>query len=103
MSENAKRIRKLSQTDIMNLLGDFWDMTEEDIRAIIKDPKTTLGRKAMANIFLKVSKGADIQSSSFILDRMVGKVRDEINLTDDRDLDLEEIPRDKLVALVSGE
>jgi len=87
----------------MNLMADFWDMTEDDIKAIIKDPKTTLGRKAMANIFLKVSKGSDIQSSAFILDRMVGKVRDELNLTDDRDQDLEEISKDKLVALVSGD
>ena len=52
-------------------------------------------------MFLKGMKSPDTNIGGFILDRMVGKVKDELNISTDRDQDLEVIPRDKLIALAS--
>lgn len=97
----VKRFKRTTHRQITEMLAKYWNMEEAEVKRIIKDPKTPAGERIFANIFLGAMSKPDTNLSTFILDRLVGKVKDEINITSDRDEDLAEIPREKLVALIA--
>jgi len=53
----------------------------ENIEKIVNDPKATMIEKIICNIILKSYKTADTYRLDFLLNRAIGKVKDEVDLT----------------------
>jgi hypothetical protein len=70
----------------------------------MKSPKSTMIEIMIASVMSKAAKDGDYARLDFLLTRSVGKVKEEIEQTVKNipHEDLEQIPRDALIKLVSG-
>jgi Family of unknown function (DUF5681) len=87
-SPESKEIRALSHQSVaemgsMVLKGDI-----EGIQAIAKDTKATVLKVWMASIIVKAINRGDVTVLNAFLDRVVGKVKERVQITGDPDAPL---------------
>lgn len=95
----------LSSAEVSALMGKFCKKSRVELQAIIQDEKSTMLEIMVASVMAKAAKDGDYARLAFLLDRSVGKVKEEIEQTvrSISDEDLDKIPRDALIKLVSGQ
>jgi hypothetical protein len=95
----------ITATEVRALMGRFWSMSVLELREVIENPKSRMGELMVAAVMLKAYESGDYSRLAFLLDRSVGKVKEEIEQTvrSITDEDLDKIPRDALIKLVSGQ
>lgn len=76
MPPELKEAKKLTQTQIEIALTQFLAMDDKQLRAIIKDPKSTRLQAIIASIVDKAIKIGDQQRLDFLLNRIIGKVKE---------------------------
>lgn len=59
-------------------MGRFASMTREELQGIVQDPTATMLEITIAAVFVKAAKDGDYNRLAFLLDRTIGKVREEI-------------------------
>jgi hypothetical protein len=90
-SQNTQTIKKR--------LSKFWRMPRAQLQALVQDAETPMGDIALAAILVKAASEGCPVKLSFILDRMVGKVKVAHEKIEEDEL-LQKIPTEKLVALL---
>ena len=95
----------LTVDDIRSMMHRFWRMSADDLLTVLENPKTPMGELMIASVMAKAAKDGDYSRLAFLMDRQVGKVKEEIEQTvrSITDEDLDKIPRDALIKLVSGQ
>ncbi len=95
----------LTVDEIRKMMDRFWRMSADDLLMVLENPKTTMGELMIASVMAKAAKDGDYSRLAFLMDRQVGKVKEEIEQTvrSISDEDLDKIPRDALIKLVSGQ
>jgi hypothetical protein len=93
--------RNLTKAAVMSSLSEMLDCSEEDLDKILADKKVSALKKAMASVISACIKGGDYQRLEMLLNRTIGKVKDEAIIeTKTHDEVLEKVPRDKIVELL---
>lgn len=76
-----KEARKLNKQETVRILTDFWFYTKEQLNAKLQDPEATLGELAIGKILANAIAKGDPVRLNFILERIVGKVKEDIEIT----------------------
>lgn len=83
MTPEEKQLRKLTKGRVAHLLNQTCRLTEDAMRNRYRDPLTP----ALEKVFLKVvldalePEGDSVKAANFILDRTIGKVKEEVDLS----------------------
>lgn len=94
----------LTKENVSSLVGKLSNMTREELQAIVADPKARMIEIMIASIMARSAKEGDPQRLEFLLMRSIGRVREELTVTPGVPDDLlDEIPRDKLISLLTIE
>lgn len=83
VSSQLKEIKQLNATRLAELLNEFINMDKEALIAKSKDPSTTVFELIICSILKNAYDKGDQQRINFILDRLVGKVKDQVEHTSD--------------------
>jgi hypothetical protein len=102
---SGKPKQLLTKDRVTSILGKFANMSRADLEAVMEDPKATMIEVMIASVMVKAVRDGDYGRLDFLLNRSVGKVKEELeqtvrNVTNE---DLDKINRDVLIKLVSGE
>jgi hypothetical protein len=83
VSPQIKAIKQLNATKLAEMLNEFINMDKEALIAKSKDPSTTVFELIICSILKNAYDKGDQQRINFILDRLVGKVKDQVEHTGD--------------------
>lgn len=79
--DDIKEARKLNRITFERISNKYIWMTEAEIKAARKDPGTPMVDQAIISLLLKgIATGCHLRLN-FILDRLIGKVKDEVEFT----------------------
>ena len=93
--------RNLTKAAVVSALSDMLECSEEELDAILADKKVPALKKAMASVISVCIKSGDYQRLEMLLNRTIGKVKDEAFIeTKNHDDALESVPREKIVELL---
>ncbi len=94
--DDIKEARKLTQIELERTINALLFLDKESLQARIKDPKTPMIEMIAASIMAQAAVKGDHLRLDFILQRMIGKVKDQVEISQPqpyivRKLDGEEI------------
>lgn len=78
-------------------------MTVGELNSTVTNPESKVMDVVIGAVIQRAVKDGDYARLSFLLDRTIGKVREETSIditSQDADAKLENVPREKLVAMV---
>jgi hypothetical protein len=78
--EDLKKIKLMSKDDVSRLLQKIMNMPIDDIKAMVKDPKTPALELMFARLIDKALSEGDRSRLDFLMERTVGKVVEEKNV-----------------------
>ncbi len=73
--------RKLNQHELERVINQYIWMTKDELKAAAKAPTTTVMELMIASIVASAIEKGDQMRLEFILARIIGKVRDQLELT----------------------
>lgn len=73
----------LRRDDVRKIVGVLSKLEIEQVEKIATDKKTLMLEATVAAIYLRAAKDADPARLNFLLDRAIGKVREEIHIEHD--------------------
>lgn len=76
-----KIMNKLTALDFMEDASLLWRTSQTELAEIIKDPHERAGRKIIASVMLHAIKNGDASRMSAILDRLIGRPKEYVNLS----------------------
>lgn len=78
---DVKAARSLTIIEFTRIVNVLLYMTREEIQKVAADPKTPAMEVMIASILGKAITGADYMRANFLLDRIIGKAVDPIDVT----------------------
>jgi hypothetical protein len=81
LPEEVKLVKRMTHIHIAELAADVIAGNVESLKSIVKDPNSTAIKVAYATCVLKAIQKGDVFSLNAVLDRIVGKVKTEIEVT----------------------
>ena len=73
--------RKLNQIEVVRIFNEFSNYSAAQMRDLLNNPETKAFELLIGKIMFEAIKHGDHQRMNFILDRMVGKVVDRMDVT----------------------
>jgi hypothetical protein len=80
MPEDLKAAKALTKQVLMRELNDLIHMTKSELEAALVSPESTMIRRMAARVIQEADNNGDDRRLGFLLDRLVGKVKDELAL-----------------------
>jgi hypothetical protein len=97
LSPDARKFKKLTLEEYVTLIHKVLKMNLEDMDKVLQDPKATCLEKYVVNIAKIGGTGGDTSRLSFLLERLIGKVTEKIDLSSkDRSMSPNRIDLSKL-------
>lgn len=96
LPEELKAIIPLNSETISRVIGRFANMTRDEIKAFLQDPKTPMLYVAIGTILVKAAATADHSRFEFLLRRSVGAVKEETETSNNVIVSLAYDPTKKL-------
>lgn len=81
LPDEVKAAKKMNRVDFERFLNELLMMPTRDIRKIAEDMGTSGLRRLVAKIILLAGDKGDHLRANFLLDRLIGKVKDEVSVT----------------------
>jgi hypothetical protein len=78
--EDIKRIRKLTNDEIKEVGSLLLNGKQSELQAMVDSDETPILKKWMANVSIQGLKTGDMTRLDALLNRLVGKVKDEIDV-----------------------
>lgn len=78
---NIKTMRQWNQIKFAEFLNEFVDMTQDQLASKLKSGTCTMLEDMIISVMLHAKKKGDHQKINFLLDRLIGKVPNEIDVT----------------------
>ena len=82
--DDIKETRSLNQYELERIINRYLHMTKGELVAAIKNDATPMMEVTVASIVLKAASGGDHLRLDFILNRLIGKVKDKVQIEDSR-------------------
>ena len=79
--DDVKAAAKLTRTNLEKKLNHFLAMDSDELSAILKDPKTPMLEVMVGRIVLMAAKNGDQTRLDFLLNRLLGKVKDNVEVS----------------------
>ncbi len=79
--EDIKQARKMTQIELERVINSLLFLDREALQAKIKDPKTPMIEMIAASIMAQAAQKGDHTRLDFILQRMIGKVKDQVEIS----------------------
>jgi hypothetical protein len=76
-----KQIQKMSPTFVRAMINKLSRMTKDELAIHLKDPKTPVLEVTLGSIYAKAIKDGDYMRLNFLLDRTIGKVKEEVDIS----------------------
>ena len=83
VSKELKATRQLNSSELVRILNELVHADKETLIAKTKDPKTTVFELIICSILKNAYDKGDQQRINFILDRLVGKVKEQVEHSSD--------------------
>lgn len=83
MPPELKAFKKLSPSLVHATVNKFCNMTLPELEAYLKSGKAIVIERMVGEVMAAAARGGDQTRLNFILDRVIGKVRDEMHHTAD--------------------
>lgn len=83
---DIKNLRKENKAELERVLSEYLKKTGKEIRKIDKDQNTPALQAMIASIINRAIFGGDEQRLDFLLNRLIGKVTDKLEVKDDSGL-----------------
>ena len=80
MPEDLRQIKKLSPALIRNIIAKLSRMSRIELEKHIKQSTTPMLEATIGNVYHKALVNGDYMRMNFLLDRTIGKVKDEIDM-----------------------
>jgi hypothetical protein len=77
--EQAK-VRHMTREELKDLLNTLHTATHEDMERILGKPETTAMTMMVVKCYMTIIETGDIRQLDVLLDRLVGKVKDELDI-----------------------
>lgn len=72
--------RKLNQVELERIINKYLYMDRESVKAAINNPATPMMELMVASIVAQAAQKGDQQRLDFVLNRLVGKVKDQLEV-----------------------
>lgn len=79
--DDIKRARTLNQIELERVVNRYLYLTSHELRERIQDPTTPMMEMMVASIIAQAAQKGDQQRLEFILCRLIGKVKDQLEIT----------------------
>jgi len=79
--DDIKQAKRLNKLEVERLMNKFMAMTKDEISQSINDPTTPALEIMIGSIIAKAVSHGDPVRLNFLLDRLIGKVKDELDVT----------------------
>ena len=89
MPEYMKAAKKLNKIKFEEILNKYINCTIDDLQMHLKDKNTPALDLIVIKVLLEGIKRGDEKRLGFVLDRLIGKVKDSIEITADINMDEE--------------
>lgn len=76
--EEVKEARKFNKLEVERVLDKFLGLTRDELFIRLRDPQTAMLERIVGRIILKASKGGDHFRLDFLLNRLIGKVKEAV-------------------------
>lgn len=80
LPEDIKKARQLNQVEFERAVNRFLYMTREEMQATLKDPATPMIEIMIGSIMAQGAQKGDQLRLEFVLNRIIGKVQDRIEV-----------------------
>lgn len=81
IKKDVLEIRQMAYGETVKTIWKHWGSTEAQLKAIMKDPTTTAGEMLLCSIIMRAITKQDILRANFLLDRLIGKVKVDIEIS----------------------
>lgn len=98
LPSDLKEANKLTKERLRGLINKYLWISNGDLKKIAKDPKAMGIDSLIASIIHRAITTGDHYRLNFILDRMIGKVKEEIDITS-YVKKLDELTKEEMIAL----
>lgn len=94
-------LKKLTQAQFQRLLFKFVNTPVAELKALLADPKTPLLELMIGKVVVKAISDGDYKRLDFLLDRMIGKVKEQIQVTESEEIEkLRQLSLKELIVFV---
>lgn len=80
-----REARKLTTAEFIRVANKLLDMTKAEVVALQKAPDSSIMESILASILVKGFNEGDASRLTFFLDRLLGKVKDRVELSGDNE------------------
>jgi hypothetical protein len=81
LPEDIKKARKLNQVELERAVNHLLFCTRDELQAIVKNPETPMLEVMVASIMAQAATKGDQMRLEFVLARLIGKVKDQLEVT----------------------
>jgi hypothetical protein len=79
--DDIKEARKLNQHELERIVNKYLYMDRDAVKAAISAPGTPMMELMVASIVAQAAQKGDHQRLDFVLNRLIGKVKDQLDVT----------------------
>lgn len=79
--QEIKDARQLTKLELERLLNKYMVMTKDEVQEALKNPATPALELMIGSIVAKAVSGGDDKRLNFLLERMIGKVKEKVEHT----------------------
>jgi hypothetical protein len=80
LPEDLRQAKALNKVELTRELNALIHMTKPELEAVLESPESTMIRRMAARVIQESDSAGDEKRLGFLLDRLVGKVKDELAL-----------------------
>lgn len=99
LPDDIKEARKLNQVELERIVNKYLYMDREAVKAAISSPGTPMMELMVASIVAQAAQKGDHLRLDFVLNRMIGKVKDEKDHNFNLNMNLRAMPREDVIEL----
>lgn len=100
LDEFLKKARKLNQTEFITLLNDFICWTEEDLIRVTHNKHAPAFHKIVCMMIIKGIQSGELAHLNFILDRLIGKVKEHVDIVSTNYTSVATLGEDKISEII---
>lgn len=78
--EDLKEVRKITNTSLETKLHEFLTMSAQELSGVKQNPKSSMLELMIHSIVVNAVNRGDQQRMGFLMDRLLGKVKDQIEV-----------------------
>ena len=99
--EGFLKERKLTRLGLELIIQKYLHSTADELKAILKEPgQTTVIELMVISIMARGMSGGDTQRAEFILNRLIGKVPDKVEVNDVTNKEMAEEMKNNLIKAI---